>query len=202
MTLKSEEIILAKKLLRKKTRSVIEALSSDRIKKKSEAIGEKLFASKWWREADFVFCFISMNGEVETGRIIERALEEKKKVGLPRIEGNDLVFYFYNGREDRLLLNELGIREPGPDLKVIDPQCLNSRFSLILTPGLVFDRGKRRLGRGKGFYDRFLKRARSLKAGHFSAVGLSFSEQIQTRVPVGALDQLLDGLITDLEIIA
>jgi 5-formyltetrahydrofolate cyclo-ligase len=72
--------------------------------------------------------------------------------------------------------------------------------TLALVPGLAFDRGGGRLGRGKGYYDRFLsaiagaRAARGYGAAGFTALAFGYSSQIVDRVPAGAGDSPLDGL--------
>ena len=142
-----------------------------------------------------------MFGEIETRAMIRRAFQDGKKVAIPRMEDDDLVFYQYAGNTEDLIPNQFGILEPDPVWLYIDPARLEDQVLLVLTPGLSFDRQMRRLGRGKGYYDRFLKRARANRAIRVRAVGLGFSEQLIAEVPVNDHDQPLDGLITDLEII-
>jgi 5-formyltetrahydrofolate cyclo-ligase len=72
--------------------------------------------------------------------------------------------------------------------------------ALILVPGLAFDRGGRRLGRGGGYYDRFLsKRGNPASGGKrgMYAVGLCMECQLVKRVPAGRDDQNMDGVLTE-----
>ena len=71
---------------------------------------------------------------------------------------------------------------------------------LVAAPGLAFDREGNRLGRGKGYYDRFLARARAAAAG-VSVIGVCLTEQLVTAVPHGERDQRLDGIVTENETI-
>jgi 5-formyltetrahydrofolate cyclo-ligase len=134
---------------------------------------------------------------------VSRAYREGKQVAIPRMEGEDLAFYFYDGRTESLLPNQFGILEPDPAWKPVDPFVPTGKRLLILTPGLAFDRQGRRLGRGKGFYDRFLcglRKAHPAGSGSW-AVGLAFAEQLVERVPVSDHDELLEGIVTDREVI-
>lgn len=63
----------------------------------------------------------------------------------------------------------------------------------VVVPGLVFDRSGNRLGRGKGFYDRFLGKLGS----RVFKVGLAFSFQVVPAVPVESYDVRLDAVLTD-----
>lgn len=72
------------------------------------------------------------------------------------------------------------------------PLCSGDEIAVVLVPGLAFTREGARLGRGAGFYDRFL-------AAHPRAlrIGIGFSEQLTDRLPVEPLDQAMDMLLTD-----
>jgi 5-formyltetrahydrofolate cyclo-ligase len=144
-----------------------------------------------------------MFGEVDTRFITVRAYREKKQVAIPRMEGQELAFYVYDGRTENLIPNQFGILEPDPTWKLVDPSVPTGKRLLVLTPGLAFDRRRRRLGRGQAFYDRFLRRLRSAHpAGSESwAVGLAFSEQLVEEVPLADHDELLEGIVTEREVI-
>ncbi|HLP77584.1 MAG TPA: 5-formyltetrahydrofolate cyclo-ligase, partial [Candidatus Paceibacterota bacterium] len=69
------------------------------------------------------------------------------------------------------------------------PVSLN-QLDLVLVPGVAFDACGRRLGRGKGFYDRLLADTRGIKCG------VAFDEQIVTGIPVEPHDVLVDCILT------
>jgi len=184
--------------LRRQIRSRLEGLEA--ADEKSLAVQERLFSTAWWREARWVFVYIAMPGEVDTAPIVRRAYQDGKLVAVPRMEGEEVVFYRYEGRTRELIPNQFGILEPDPLWIPVDPLLLAEGPLLVLTPGLAFDRRLRRMGRGKGYYDRFLARARRGPQVCL-AVGLAFGEQLVEEVPVGPLDASLDGLITDGELL-
>jgi 5,10-methenyltetrahydrofolate synthetase len=75
------------------------------------------------------------------------------------------------------------------------PICPPEKTAAILIPGLAFTRDGHRLGRGAGFYDRFLTRyPEALR------IGVAFEEQITNHLPVDAWDISLDLLMTDSQI--
>jgi len=197
------DIAARKKAVRAEVRARLAALDGFQIEGKSQYLAELVFSTSWWSEGQWVFIYIPMGGEVDTRFIVSQAYRDGKKVAIPRMEGDDLAFYFYDGRTENLLPNQFGILEPDPAWKLVDPFVPTGKLLLILTPGLAFDRQRRRLGRGKGFYDRFLCRVRRAHpAGSASwAVGLAFTEQLVERVPVSDHDELLDGIVTDREVI-
>ena len=109
---------------------------------------------------------------------------EDKRVALPRVAGEELMFHWVVGR-DKLLPGKFGIPEPA-----FDAPPAGNGFDLILVPGLAFDLRGGRLGRGKGFYDRFLAGARGLRAG------VCFEDQIADEIPSEPVDQRMDFLVT------
>lgn len=184
----------AKAALRKEGREAIRALpAADRSKAADDALAHLL---DWapWREAKVVSLFSGTLEEIDTENIIRHALSEGKTVLLPWLEISP------NEKKARMLLAAIadydrdlvegayGILEPLEGLRVgpiPEPD-------LILVPGMAFDERGGRVGRGKGFYDRFLEGQTGLKAG------LAFEAQVlRKKLPLEAHDQLLDGLVTE-----
>ncbi|MHB1606874.1 MAG: 5-formyltetrahydrofolate cyclo-ligase [Leptospirales bacterium] len=87
---------------------------------------------------------------------------------------------------------------PGP-FGILEPKGFDpvpeDRIALYLLPGVAFDRNGGRLGYGKGYYDRLLIRCTTPK------FGVSYDEQIVSSVPILETDILVDGIITDKEIV-
>ena len=194
------ELSARKAQLRKTVRCLLDEREESEVITRSRLVQERLFATDWWRRARWVFVYIAMSVEVDTTPIVTRAYREGRQVAIPRIEGEQITFYRYEGRTRGLVPNQFGILEPDPQWVAVEPQLLAEGPLLILAPGLAFDRSLRRIGRGKGYYDRFLAKARS-GPQECLVVGLTLAEQVVEEVPAGPLDQLLDGLITDREII-
>jgi len=198
-----EAIVKQKNAVRGQIRRRLDKLDGSRIEEKSRNLAERLFSTSWWISGQWVFVYIPMGGEVDTRYIVARAYRDGKQVAIPRMEGSELTFFFYDGRTENLLPNQFGILEPAPDWKLVDPSVPTGKRLLVLTPGLAFDRGGRRLGRGKGFYDRFLHTLRAAHPPGRSSwcVGLCFDEQLVDRVPVSDHDEILEGIVTDREVI-
>lgn len=87
--------------------------------------------------------------------------------------------------------NQFGVLEPSEKLSLVLPQ----QFDGLIIPGVVFNNNGVRLGRGKGYYDRYLCQSRGIK------VGLCFSFQLlKEEIPHEAHDVRMDFIITELEI--
>jgi len=188
---KAEARIRARRILRR-----IDAKSRSA---RSAAIARRLAAAPAWRSAAAVLTYLSMPGEVDTAPIIEAARTEGKIVAVPRIAGEDIVFHYLKGDPGALPPDRLGIPEPDPSWPVFEP-APGSGSGVIVVPGLAFDRHMHRLGRGKGFYDRFLRLIRAGGArGGIAAVAVCFAGQLWESVPHADGDEPMDGIVTEAE---
>lgn len=183
---------LEKYNLRKQILGSLKGLSESEMERMSEAIAARLFALEEWKRADCIFAYISMPYEVATGKIIRRALDDGKAVGAPRIYGDCIVFHVIHDDARPYTLHRWGMEEPEESAPLLD--CRSKR-SLVLVPGLAFGRNGVRLGRGRGYYDRFLAEHRQ---GTFS-VGLSFDLQLGESVPADGHDMRLSAVVTEIE---
>ncbi|MFA7232740.1 MAG: 5-formyltetrahydrofolate cyclo-ligase [Terrimicrobiaceae bacterium] len=133
-----------------------------------------------WQSSVAVAAFAPLGGEPD-------ALDpwpEDKRIALPRVSGDGLVFHWVAHRND-LRPGSFGVPEPPSEA----PPAENE-FGLILVPGLAFDPRGGRLGRGKGFYDRFLAGAGGVRAG------VCFDDQVVEDVPREAHDLRMDFVVT------
>lgn len=138
-----------KTLLRRQIRRQKEALTEDQIHSASLDLTEQFCSHPLYREAKTIFAYLSYNQEVRTEYLMERAWEDGKKVAVPKIIGEEMVFLSLE-KGDPIEEGYKGIPEPVKEIPLSDPTAL------VLLPGLAFDPTGRRLGYGGGFYDRFL----------------------------------------------
>ena len=135
------------------------------------------------QEAKTVFCFLSLPDEPDTMPLIHVLLESGKRVCIPKCidaSGNmDAVVF-----ENDIVSDALGIRTTKGT--VVSPK----EIDLILVPGLAFDSKGHRLGRGKGYYDRFLAEEHSLTCGICPAM------RFLSSVPTEAHDCAVDFVFT------
>ena len=87
-----EDIKLAKKELRNAMKSRLAAVSPEEAEKASRMVLEKLESLDQWKNSEVVLAFLSMKDELDTARVIRKALEPGKTVAVPRVAGSDLVF--------------------------------------------------------------------------------------------------------------
>ena len=158
--------------------------------KKDEVIKKKILSLSEFKEAKVVAFYMSIGSEVDTGALIDGALAEGKRVVVPAIVGDDLKFYEIKNRKAGLAEGPYGILQP-------DTNCLepfpNEEIGLIIVPGAAFTRDGARLGRGRGFYDRFLKGLPS----RVKKIGLAYDLQIIEDLPVTPHDIPVDIVVTN-----
>jgi 5-formyltetrahydrofolate cyclo-ligase len=145
-----------------------------------------------WETYTTLLLFLSAKTEIDTAPLLEAALGDKKRVFAPRIQGDDLVFCPVRCAAGPWEEGPWGIREPreaGAELSPADFPAL------IIVPGLGFDRQGNRLGRGKGFYDRFLA-ALEGEGLVFKTLGLCMEAQVVPEIPVEPRDKKMDGVCT------
>ena len=126
--------------------------------------------------------------EINVLKILEDKYMRKKNILLPVIEENNRMNFFPWKKNHALLVNKFGILEP------IKTKCKIP--NLILVPILAFDRNKYRLGYGKGFYDRYLKKYLK-KFSNILTVGVAFSFQKHHKIPIDKNDVKLKYILTE-----
>jgi 5-formyltetrahydrofolate cyclo-ligase len=179
-----------KKELRQRLRKVISEIALEQIESKSLRACHRLFEQSEFVKAEVIMVFLSLPVEVDTSPIVLRAWQERKRVLAPKVSWSQrrMMPVEIRSLSDDLAVSQMGIREPIAGLPF--PVSL---IDLVIVPGLAFDEFGNRLGRGRGFYDRFL----SNPDFHGVACALAFEEQIVQSVPVGPLDRHVDLIVTD-----
>jgi 5-formyltetrahydrofolate cyclo-ligase len=136
-----------------------------------------------------VAIYAPIPGEVGTVDIASAVRRSGGTVFYPLISKAGEMDFFPVESEDALVSGVFGIPAPPP----IGGQCgVRDGFSLVVVPGLAFDRSGYRLGRGGGYYDRFLSRPVADRV-----VGLAFSWQIVDEVPRDPWDIPVDAVVTE-----
>ncbi len=131
--------------------------------------------------------YINFDTEVITEEMIKTALKMGKTVAIPRcLTKKRRIVPYKIGLDEPLIRGPYGVREPASRMRV--PV---SRLDAVIVPGVAFDKKGNRLGRGKGYYDRFLA---SLPKRTFS-VGLAFRQQILPSIPLLRHDISVDKTV-------
>lgn len=116
-------------------------------------IFENIIKSDIYKNSKSVLLYVSTEYEVDTYRLIERALNDNKTVSVPVSDftSNTMCFHIIKSLKDLTRLNH-GISEP----EITADKLSSYDSSLCIVPAFVYDKRGYRVGYGKGFYDRFL----------------------------------------------
>ncbi|MCR4824836.1 MAG: 5-formyltetrahydrofolate cyclo-ligase [Bacteroidales bacterium] len=160
-------------------------LCSGQAEAESARILSRLEALPAFRDAGCVLLYMALPDEVQTVPLLERWYGSKRLL-LPRVAGEELELFEF--RPGDLQDGYRGILEPSADA----PKADVSEVALAIVPGIAFaekDGRVWRLGRGKGFYDRFLPRLSC------PAIGICYPFRVLEDIPTDPWDRPLDGLI-------
>ncbi|MFC1804341.1 5-formyltetrahydrofolate cyclo-ligase [Candidatus Omnitrophota bacterium] len=171
--------MLTKQQIRSKILLRLKTQKEDEQDRKSRDIKRKLSENASFRKAKSVMFYVSFDGEVNTEDMIKVAQKQGKTVTVPVCGQDRTLKPYILGARTRLKSGPYGTKEPVKS-KAVSPQDLD----LVVVPGVAFDKKGRRLGRGKGYYDRFLSKLPRLKP----TIGLAFDFQILPILPAADHD--------------
>lgn len=183
-----------RKSCRKFYRELRDALLKEQVLEKSEQICRRILESDEYKNAETIFAYYPLGNEVNCLPVIEQALEDCKRVVLPRC-GDDCQMDFYE-IESLLDVEEghfhvmepkfgCGIFLPDNDVQKND-KTEELQEMLVFVPGVAFDQLGNRYGYGKGYYDRYFERF-----GRLKRMALAYTEQLS--------ESILECLETDMK---
>ena len=155
--------------------------SFDKKEEESKAICETLLSLPLYRDADTILAFCPLSTEPDISPLFN-----DDRVLFPFITGEGEM-EFGKGKMEK---NKLGFFEP----KV--KERIEYEKAVILVPLLAVDKSLYRLGRGKGFYDRYIKRNKE----KLFSIALAFSPSFTNSLEVDEWDERMDALIVNGEI--
>lgn len=174
-----------KSLLRKEVRVRKKQFTEKELIAQSEPLIKRVLSHPRLQEAKTVLLYNSLADEVYTHDLIQQLHQEGKRVLLPVVMSDtEMELRLYKG-QDFFKSSSYGILEP-----IGEPFTDFSSIEFALIPGMAFDSQKNRLGRGKGYYDRFLP----LLINAYK-VGICFPFQFLPTIPTDPTDQRVDECI-------
>ena len=186
--------------IRKKMNTTLEGLSPGERPSAAARGCTGLQSLGSWREVRAVLLYLAFGKELDNGPVIESALSEGKAVFAPVVQDRELEFREVRSLAGPFETGPFGIREPGLDARRWSPLAVPGP-ALVVVPGLAFTPEGGRMGRGGGFYDRFISRIRleSRAAGEQPPlfIGYGYRFQLHDRLPLRDHDQVLDGVICE-----
>jgi len=148
---------------------------------------------KFYRNAKTVMCYYPLNDEVDTSLVMNEIMESGKELLLPKCdnEKKNISPCKINNLTTDLILGYAGIMEPSKQTF-----STSKKVDLILVPGRSFSPKGYRVGRGEGYYDRFLQ-------DNFSSlkIGIAFEFQLVKDIIVDQHDIAMDYIVTEKKVI-
>ena len=189
-----------KKTVRQNAQDILASLDEEQRHTAAVAACSKLKSTMYWGKVRSILAYLAFGAELDADAVIQAALDEGKNVYVPRISGDQMSFHRVTSLDEPFEKGVFGIREP----KSSSPQwnlISSPGPTLVLVPGLAFDKYGARLGRGGGYYDRFISRIRTEAAAKRAqpplCIGYAYSNLIIDNVPTEDFDHIIDGLVTD-----
>ncbi len=173
---------MEKKELRAQIKALKKQHSKEQLLEQSKMIMAKLEQHPDFIKAERVMLYSALPDEVQTQVFLEK-WHLKKTIILPTVVGDDIIPVEY-GKDTEFATGDFNILEP-------QNEPYTGGFDLIVVPGVAFDAKGNRLGRGKGYYDRFLCQHLEVKR-----IGICFDFQFVDEVPSEPFDIRMDEVIT------
>lgn len=173
-----------KKDIRRSVRAAIKAMGSDDKESQAALLCSAALGHPLLQNARVVALFAPLPDEPDISPLIS-TLYEKCTVVLPRINGDTMDFYPYSPHT--MSCGSYGINEPQGGEPVAP-----SAIDVMLVPGVSFTREGYRLGRGKGYYDRYMSQV-GFRAYR---IGVCFEQQIVDILPVEEHDVRMDEILS------
>ncbi|MGI9013739.1 MAG: 5-formyltetrahydrofolate cyclo-ligase [Phycisphaerales bacterium] len=183
---------LNKTRLRREAIDRMQAIEVEARVERSLAACRRIMPLETFALAETVMLYMPLPSEVDVAPLAIRCFQHGKVVCVPRVdwdrrEMTPLEIECFEDSE-RMEVDSHGIRSPRAGRLV-----LPGLIDLVIVPGLAFDVRGNRLGRGGGFYDRFLARLNQST----KRIGICFDEQIIDAVPTNNGDERVDMVVTD-----
>lgn len=168
----------AKQALRTELRRQAKRLAASDFSHEDAMSCDALLQSSAYKQATMLFAYAPMEDEVNITALLEHAIANKA-LALPACKEDGNITFLRVENLASLTAGRYGILEPKQDLQV-EP----TMHDLLVIPGLAYTRNGRRLGRGKGYYDRYL----ASNPGFFT-IGICRSHQLLEDIPTDAWDK-------------
>jgi 5-formyltetrahydrofolate cyclo-ligase len=169
----------------------LDALDGETRRSLSRDARAHLVQHEAFRHASVVMIYMPILKEVDVTGIALECFRRHKVVCVPRVDWvrKDMQPVEVSSFDDESMdVDEHGLRSPR-NARLVLPDLID----LVVVPGLAFDAEGHRLGRGGGFYDRFLTRIRR----DCTTIGIAFDVQFVDSVPTDDRDMSVDVVITD-----
>ena len=166
------------------------------VEQKSQDTTDQVLHLHEYVRARGIACYVNKDTEVDTRVLIRTALDQGKRVLVPVVKKGDVELFFSEIKDlgKELAPGTFGILEPKQEF--VRPVSLDE-VDVIFVPGIVWDREGYRLGWGRGYFDRAIKKLPQ----HVRSAGLAFNLQLINRVARDQFDVQVDMAVIESRVI-
>lgn len=165
---------------------LLKAMNPEEKEALDHEICKRLSELPIFSEAAYVYGYMSLSWETGTKEILGRLFRQGVNVALPKVLGSEMDFFEVSSMDD---LNEGTFR-------ILEPKdgCKKAEWphAVLLVPGIAFSRDGKRLGKGGGYYDKYLE-----KYPDHKTIALAYDFQIMEEIPVADHDRRVDVIVTE-----
>jgi len=165
-----------------------DSLTPEQIQQKSQTIGKRCLQLPQVQQAKHIALYAATSSEVQTEQLFNALMKQGKNIYYPKVLSKTELGLFLVKDLKKLVPGSYGILEPPVDTAL---QISPTLIEVFFVPGLAFDHQGHRLGFGKGYYDRVLSQTKALK------VGLTFSAQLTSKLPIATHDIKMDLVLSE-----
>lgn len=180
-----------KNAVRASMRGQLQALTDAERASRSASACARILKSQAFQSAVCVMLYMPLRSEVDVMAVALEAFRLGKTVCVPRVADGGMFMHAVEIKsidDESMASDALGVPAPRRGREVSQ-----DLIDLVITPGVAFDLRCERLGRGGGFYDRFLAKAHR----HTTAIGICFDFQLVDEIPTAADDVPVHAVVTD-----
>ncbi|MCD8230819.1 MAG: 5-formyltetrahydrofolate cyclo-ligase [Clostridiales bacterium] len=185
--------MIQKQEIRKFYKQLRNDMEREQVASLSSEICRHILESPLFQTAEYIYAYYPLGNEADIRPVAEEAWKRGKQVAFPKVFGDEMC-YFEVGDFSQLVEGTFGVMEPLPvnDGGTARPVDWRRLDTLVLTPGVAFDRHGNRMGFGKGYYDRhFAERNR------YIMLGVAYELQVSKELPTGEFDVALSYIVTE-----
>lgn len=181
--------------IRKQLLDKLLSLTQEELKRGSANVIRILSQLPIYKNAHVIMAYFPLKGEVDTLEMVRKELEKRFCFPVMDLEKKDLKAFEVKNLDSDFVRGPYGIKQPYT--KMTREVNIND-IDIVIVPGLAFDYQRNRLGRGGGFYDRFLKKL----SPPTKKVGIAFDFQILERLPTNlTFDERVDLVVSEHSVI-
>ena len=176
-----------KQELRKKIKEQKTLMTEKEIEESDKLIEKNIMKLDEINNAKTIFCFVSMKDEINTKYIIKKLLDLGKNVGVPKCEKENIMQVYKIESLNDLEKGFYNIEEPKAYCQKINPEDID----IAIIPATACDKKRNRIGKGAGYYDRYLENQKMLK------IAVCREKFLVESIPTDENDIIMDKVVTE-----